>query len=578
MIGLGVLALSTLCGLVFSVPVPDEDTTVSPPLADSASHTIETLDAVDTLLLDPDHIVVLPPISLPALIPPPIIMPADPGSVLYPLLSIGPAVSFFPAIPLEQPPTTTTTITVPVPASAPSIITDTVTVYLPAASAPTPSSTTTPAPKPSGAKAAWAAPSQIGDLSDFNITAFPAGQQNLHLATGIPASATTPAKPLINLPLLPDLLPTLTPKSDYKAWNNASDAVLRLLYPAHSANPAAKPVGGAEFYATPLDLADAQVVEMTYSVFFPAGFTWVKGGKLPGLFGGRAGCSGGDAATDCFSTRLMWRHKGAGELYLYAPKDKQTLALCADPQSVCDADYGLSVGRGSFNWRIGGWTTVTQLVRLNTPGKQDGGFALYVDGERKIHREDIYYRGAVSGATKTTTTVSSSSMSSGDDDDDDPLGFGTLLPGLLGGLGQRRRTPVDGDMQGLSIFPMPTFTTPPTSDAPVPELPQSTVGVQSDVAPLQQWAVQLAPVAAQTDFTVPPPTSDAMNTSTTTTTTTVILYPTLLPVYNFAAAPKTAVGFVGIFFSTFFGGHGTDWETPRDQYVWFKDFALVLYQ
>lgn len=71
------------------------------------------------------------------------------------------------------------------------------------------------------------------------------------------------------------------------------------------------------------------------------------GGKLPGLYGGKKGCSGGDTAEDCFSSRLMFRTGGMGEvcllalsardqclitllpqLYLYAPREKQVAALC----------------------------------------------------------------------------------------------------------------------------------------------------------------------------------------------------------------------------------------------------------
>jgi len=36
------------------------------------------------------------------------------------------------------------------------------------------------------------------------------------------------------------------------------------------------------------------------------------------------------------------------------------------------------------------------------------------------------------------------------------------------------------------------------------------------------------------------------------------------------------VGFTGLFFSTFFGGHDQDWATPRDQYVWFRDFEMEV--
>lgn len=57
---------------------------------------------------------------------------------------------------------------------------------------------------------------------------------------------------------------------------------------------------------------------MAYSVFFPVGFNFVKAGKLPGLYGGRTGCSGGSAAENCFSSRLMWRTGGKGEVCFFS--------------------------------------------------------------------------------------------------------------------------------------------------------------------------------------------------------------------------------------------------------------------
>ena len=72
-------------------------------------------------------------------------------------------------------------------------------------------------------------------------------------------------------------------------------------------------------YAKPLDISKANNVTLDYKVFFPDDFDWVKGGKLPGLYGGHTRCSGGNPALDCFSTRLMWRAGGAGELYLVRP-------------------------------------------------------------------------------------------------------------------------------------------------------------------------------------------------------------------------------------------------------------------
>lgn len=66
-----------------------------------------------------------------------------------------------------------------------------------------------------------------------------------------------------------------------------------------------KPAGGTGLYALPMDLTKATTVTLQYSVNFGAGFDWVLGGKLPGLYGGRTGCTGGSLALDCYSARFM---------------------------------------------------------------------------------------------------------------------------------------------------------------------------------------------------------------------------------------------------------------------------------
>lgn len=151
----------------------------------------------------------------------------------------------------------------------------------------------------------WVAPKFFADLSDFNITHFAAGRHNLEVVGGI----TLGVEDTVHADDL----------SSWTLWTNAS-TMLQLFYPKDSINPAGFPQGGSEFYASPLDISQARNVTFEYNVFFPGDFEWVKGGKLPGLYGGRTGCSGGDPALDCFSTRLMWRAGGAGELYLVNPQ------------------------------------------------------------------------------------------------------------------------------------------------------------------------------------------------------------------------------------------------------------------
>jgi hypothetical protein len=203
-----------------------------------------------------------------------------------------------------------TTSPSPIPASPPpdiplTSIIDLTSILWPAHT-PTPTSSVPPP------KAAWAAPPNFTDIDSFQVQKFASGKSNLQIVNGIPASASSPIPQLIptDLPLSPLLFGPPSPR-----WDNSS-AAMQLLYPATSSNPAGKPVGGAEIYFSPLDLSHAQSVTLQYSVFFPFDFDWVLAGKLPGLYGGHEGCSGGDDAANCFSTRMMWRQMGAGELYL----------------------------------------------------------------------------------------------------------------------------------------------------------------------------------------------------------------------------------------------------------------------
>jgi hypothetical protein len=70
-------------------------------------------------------------------------------------------------------------------------------------------------------------------------------------------------------------------------------------------SPEANCGGGALFYAWPngRDGSIGDAARLEYEVFFPEGFTFVKGGKLPGMQGGPMGCGGGaDAGTlHCWS-------------------------------------------------------------------------------------------------------------------------------------------------------------------------------------------------------------------------------------------------------------------------------------
>ncbi|TFY64214.1 hypothetical protein EVJ58_g2772 [Rhodofomes roseus] len=415
------------------------------------------------------------------------------------------------------------------------------------------------------------------NLTAFNITYFPSGQKNLQILPGVPVdpSFSTPV-------FLADAASGngSAPSSD-EPQSQPGTAVMQLFYPQDSIDPGNPdtPEGGADFYATPLDLAGSRGVALEYSVFFPIDFDWVQGGKLPGIYGGKVGCSGGDAAVTCFSTRLMWRAGGAGELYLYAPKDKQTKALCSTPpQSVCDAAYGLSVGRGSFYFAAGNWTRVRQTVILNTPGEQDGGFLLEVNGKPVIDRSDVFYRDAVAAAkTGGSGTNNGDGGSSGSNS-------GGLLGGLLGG-------PLR-----IALWPESNFLVSRDDyDNVVPDWFSSTaILVQGHTIPAADptTPVELLP-------TLLPNTTTVQSTSTTTSlsktepaplvqfvtafeTSTAVAYPTEVSAEGksfFGVAEMQQiepVGFTGLFFSTFFGGHEQEYASPKDQYAWFSNFSMSI--
>ena len=125
------------------------------------------------------------------------------------------------------------------------------------------------------------------------------------------------------------------------------------------------PPSGTGFKARVL-AAGSDAATLRYRLRFGEHFEFVRGGKLPGLFGG-LGPSGGQVPNghDGFSLRLMWRERGLGEVYAYLPISRV---------------HGTSLLAGRFGFVPGRWHEVVQSVRLNTPGQEDGLLALWLDG------------------------------------------------------------------------------------------------------------------------------------------------------------------------------------------------------
>ncbi len=158
---------------------------------------------------------------------------------------------------------------------------------------------------------------------------------------------------------------------------------LRVQYPKGSWSPAntkraGVPVGGLGFFAN-CGIAPREQLHLRYYLRFAANFDFVKGGKLPGLYGG-TGNSGGvqPDGSDGFSARLMWRSNGDGEVYAYLPTN--------------DSLWGISLGRGSWRFKAGTWTLVEQQVVLNVPGQANGSIKLWIDEKLVIDQAGLRFR------------------------------------------------------------------------------------------------------------------------------------------------------------------------------------------
>eukprot|EP00483_Globobulimina_turgida_P008454 UN08471 len=131
-----------------------------------------------------------------------------------------------------------------------------------------PSNTTTPTSAPNTAPSSVSSP------------LFPVSSQ--------PSSWTTSSSISGALPLSDD---TFRPFKEIKAlshnYTNAPDGELSMQahYPAGSFTFSNTPQGGFSFYApgpANVDLTTAKGATFGYTVYFPSGFQFVKGGKLPG--------------------------------------------------------------------------------------------------------------------------------------------------------------------------------------------------------------------------------------------------------------------------------------------------------
>ncbi len=167
---------------------------------------------------------------------------------------------------------------------------------------------------------------------------------------------------------------------------------LQIQYPQGSANPSGSVLGGIHFYAQPTVFPATEMC-LSYQIRFDANFTWVKGGKLPGLWIGQPGANGGDHMITGSSFRVMWRAHGAGEAYLYVPTQLPSYYNLSGVHTNNNGSSGDSVWRGEYQFQVGGWMPIRMYAKLNTfnpidqSANYDGILQLTIGNQTRVYSQ-----------------------------------------------------------------------------------------------------------------------------------------------------------------------------------------------
>jgi hypothetical protein len=138
---------------------------------------------------------------------------------------------------------------------------------------------------------------------------------------------------------------------------------IRVVYPKGSYKSPKS--GGFQYISKPIKESDT--IEMGYKIYIPKDFDYVKGGKLPGIYGG-VPLSGGNregVGIDGISLRLMFRESGYIEVYGYIPNTSDK--------------YGTSLIKGKMRLK-GGVNDIRLYASMNGKGR-DGVVELNVNGD-----------------------------------------------------------------------------------------------------------------------------------------------------------------------------------------------------
>jgi hypothetical protein len=281
----------------------------------------------------------------------------------------------------------------------------------------------------------------------------------------------------------------------------------------------------------------------------------------------------------------------------YVPKDKQTPALCSTPpKSICSSDWGLSIGRGAWKFARGDWTTIRQDIWLNTPGQNDGGFNIWINGQLVMSANEVRYR-------ENAASCNIEPLPAGQDA---PFAVAAVTTSTTAWTSEMTPPPSASIPYSSSVSTSATSMTyddgsytwsAPPEPAPTSAESQAAWKREADSMMRGDPFLLSTPSSASTSSDYPQAlsTSSVESISPASSSTRSASFssawssPTNSPTINAAepgstdlatpvsqATPDCSIGFIGLFFSTFFGGHTADWSPSSDQYTYFKEFQMWI--
>ena len=177
---------------------------------------------------------------------------------------------------------------------------------------------------------------------------------------------------------------------------------------------------GGSFKANPFKKLPADACTLSFSVFFPAGFNYRKGGKLPGVCLGTSqnDCANGkEWSANTGSFRLTFKEGGAAVGYAYmaiaggskpawdVQGSRYKAATKKDRPDGTDAPGHHMWHDSGLKFKSGSWNVVSLQIALNTPGKMDGRASLTVNGKTET-MTDVVWRTSSSVKIQNVNFVS----------------------------------------------------------------------------------------------------------------------------------------------------------------------------